>query len=46
MNRARILVGGRIEEGPVRIRRRGLITIIRDGRLLTGWPAPKGRKAK
>lgn len=44
MNIAHILVGGRIQSGPALSRRRGLVTIIRDGRLMTGRPAPKGRK--
>jgi hypothetical protein len=44
MNRARILSGGRIESGPIRARKRNRVTIICDGRLLTGLPLPKRRK--
>ena len=46
MNRARILVGGRIEAGPVCARRRNLVTIICDGRLLTGLLLTHRRRAK
>jgi hypothetical protein len=46
MNIGFIRVGNRVASGPIRARRRGRITIICDGRLLTGLPIRHGRKSK
>ena len=46
MNIGFIRIGTRVACGPIRARRRNLITIICDGRALTGWQLPKGRKSK
>ncbi|WP_017928672.1 hypothetical protein [Limimaricola hongkongensis] len=46
MNIGFIRIGNRVAYGPIRARRRNRITIICDGRPLTGLAAPKKKRSK